>query len=130
MVSSTTSPCVAAYTHTVLETMTRPASARRPASSTRATPKRVEGDALGRVGDDVVHVGHRREVEDRVRVLQRVGDGVLVEHVDVGPLDVRLRRRLRVDDPHVVARAEEGVDDVRADEARAAGDRDQFVAQC
>ena len=38
MVSSTTSPCVAAYTHTVLETITRPASARRAASSTRATP--------------------------------------------------------------------------------------------
>jgi hypothetical protein len=100
----------------VLDTMMRPASARRPASSTRATPS-VERDALGRVGDDVVDVGHRGEVEHRADTLQRVGDGVLVEHVDVGPLDldalvVELERRLRVDDAHRVPGARQRVDDV------------------
>ena len=91
--------------------------------------ERVERDASRRVGDDVVHVGHGREVEDGLGVLQRVGHRVLVEHVDVGPLDVGLHRRLRVDHAHLVPRAEERIDDVRPHEARAAGDRDQFVAQ-
>ena len=67
MVSSTTSPCVAAYTHTVLETMTRPASAPAAGFEHAGDAERVERDALGRVGDDVVHVGHGREVEDGVR---------------------------------------------------------------
>ncbi len=93
-------------------------------------PQGVERDALGRIGDDVVHVGHRREVEHRLRVLDRVGDGVLVEHVDVGPFRLGLQRRLRVDDAHVVAGTEQRVDDVGADEAGTAGDRDQSVAHC
>ena len=110
--------------------MTRPESARRRAFEHARDAEGVERDAFGRIGDDVVHVGHGREVEDGVRPLQGVGDGVLIENVDVGPLDVGLRRLLGVDDPHVVARAEECVDDVRPDETRAAGDRDQFLAQC
>ncbi len=108
--------------------MTRPASARRAAFEHPGHAQRVERDALGRVGDDVVHVGHRREVEHGLRVLHRVGDGVLVEHVDVGPLRLGLHRRLRVDDPDLVAGAEQRVDDVRTDETGAARDRDQPVA--
>ena len=47
--------------------------------------------------------------------------GALVEIV--GPLAVR-RFEQQVEDPHVVTLLEQGVDDVRADEAGAAGDED------
>ena len=67
VVSSTTSPCVAAYTHTVLdEDHAARVGAARGFEHARGA-ERVDRDALGRVGDDVVHVGHRREVEHRRR---------------------------------------------------------------
>ena len=67
------------------------------------------------------------------RAIQRVGVahvaldelGALVEVV--GPLAVRGFEQ-QVEDPHLVTALEQGVDDVRADEAGAAGDEDHGAA--
>ena len=92
--SSTTSPTVAAYTHTVLARMTRPASARRAASSTLAVPSTLRSTLSRGSAIDVVDVGHGREVEDRPRMSsQRASEAVGVEDVDGPPLDVVALRR-------------------------------------
>ena len=85
-------------------------------------------DALGRLGDHLVDVGHRREMEHRPAALQRVGERVLVEQVDLRPLGLGLDRRALVEDAHRVARADQRVDHVRADEAGSAGYGDCLVS--
>ena len=94
-------------------------------------PRRAERrdrDALGGLGDHLVHVGHRREVEHRTAALERVGERVLVEEVDLDPLGFGLQRRALVEDAHRVTGVEQRVDDVRADESRSAGYGDGVVS--
>ena len=89
-------------------------------------PEGGDRDALGGLGDHLVHVGHGGEVEHRAATLERVGERVLVEQVDLGPVGLGLERRPLVEHPHGVARAQERVDDVRADEPGAARDGDRL----
>ena len=104
---------------------TRPASARRAASSTLTVPTTLTSVARGRLGDDVVDVGHGGQVEDRAAAVERLGQR----------RRGRARRPTRqstssrcgavgIEHPHAVAGVEQGVDDVRADEAGATGDGD------
>ena len=86
-------------------------------------PTTLTSVARAGAGDDVVDVGHRGEVEHRAAAVELLGQVVEVEHVDLAPVDVVAVRRLRVEHPHGVAGVDQGVDDVRADEARATGDR-------
>ena len=79
--------------------------------------ERVHLDGEGRVGDDIVHIRDRREMEDHVRTGERGGEAVGVEDVDRDPFRVRAMRRLGVEDTNGAARIEQRVDDVRADEA-------------
>src|SRR6185436_11942884 len=67
------------------------------------------------------------EVEHRTAAVELLGEVVEVEHVDLAPVDVVAVRRVGIENPHVVAGSDEGIDDARADEARAPGDRDRLV---
>ena len=107
----------------------RAASAR---SSTRGAEV-VVGDVVGDVAEVDAEADHRRLVADRGHAVERAGERVGIAHVAldelgarvevVGPLAVRGFEQ-QVEHPHLVALLEQGVDDVRADEAGAAGDED------
>ena len=92
------------------------------------------GDVVGDVAEVDAEPDHRRLMADRGDALDRAGDHVRVAHVAldqlgarievVRPLAVRGRQQAcRARAPR--ARLEQRVDDVRADEAGAAGDEDQ-----
>ena len=96
-------------------------------------PEVVVGDVVGDVAEVDAEADHRRLVADRGDAFQRALEHVAVAHVAldelgalvevVGPLAVRGLEQ-QVEDPHVVTLLEQGVDDVGADEAGAAGDED------
>ena len=92
--------------------------------------QRVDLDGQRRIGDDVVHIGDGRQVEDDVRAGDGLGQSCSVEHVDGHPLGVRAMRRLRVEHSHDASRVEKSVDDVRADEPRPAGNGDSSGHSC
>src|SRR5262249_56522017 len=82
--------------------------------------------ALGLL-DDLVDVGHRREVDDRLAAGDRGPHRTRVDQVaDRGVDLVRLvpGRGGEVEDSRIVAGCGDLVDDVRADEPRPAGDED------
>ena len=81
---------------------------------------------VGSVGvlDHLVHVRQRREVHDRIAALDGGADSVAIGEVRERGVDLALGvpgRRDEVEDPRLVACYGQLVDDVRADEARAAG---------
>ena len=90
---------------------------------------RVEGHALDRRGEDVVHVGHGGEVEDGVGAPDGLGEPVLVHHVDLGPVGLAALGRAGVEHPDAMAGVEQCVDDVRPDEARPSGDGDGLATR-
>jgi hypothetical protein len=89
----------------------------------------VHVDAAGANGirHDVVDVGNRGEMDHRIAAADRAPRRLAVRHV-AGDREIRPRRvmprRHEVEHHRLVARGVERVEDVRADEARAAGDED------
>ncbi len=93
----------------------------------------VVGDVVGQVAEVGAEADHRGLVADGVGVVQRRGDRVRVADVAEDRLGGRVQvvglagvgcRQQRVEHADVVAAGDEQVDDVRADEAGAAGDED------
>ena len=91
------------------------------------------GDVVGDVAEVDAEADHRRLVADRGDAVDGAGDDVGVAHVAldelgarvevVGPLAVRGGQQ-QVEHADLVAALQQRVDDVRADEAGAAGDED------
>jgi hypothetical protein len=80
----------------------------------------------GRVLRDEPHVGGRREVDDDVAVLGRVAQDVRVEQVagdDLAAVARFVGPREHVEDARTVSLGKQPVDDMRADEAAAAGNK-------
>ena len=94
-------------------------------------PRSLCADVVGDVADVGAEADHRRLVADVIDAAQRAGHGRAVAHVALDELGRRIEvvraggvggGMQPVEDPHVVAAREQRVDDVRADEAGAAGD--------
>ena len=89
--------------------------------------RRAEDVELGGadgVGDRLVHVGHRGQMEHHLAALGRAEQAGVVEDVDVVVLDIGAMWTPRVDDDDRVTVPRQAVDDVRPDEAGAARDCD------
>ena len=91
-------------------------------------------DVVGDVPDVGPEADHRRLVADGAHPGDSAGGGARVAEVALDPLRPRIQvvgalpvraGQERVEDSHVVAVIEQGVDDVGADEAGAAGDEDR-----
>ena len=89
-------------------------------------PRALSSSAAGRVLRHEPDVGGRGEVDDRVAALGRGEDGWRVEQVADDHLAVLapVAGVERVEHARLVTLAQQSVDDVRADEARAAGNED------
>ena len=90
-------------------------------------PARVEVLGVGRLGLHLADVGGGGHVHDRVAAAHRAPDGVRVPDVGDRRLDLAaavVGRRAQVEDDRLVPCGEQAVDDVRADEAGAAGHQD------
>ena len=89
--------------------------------------RRAEDVELGRadgVGDRLVHVGDRSEMEHDIAAFGRSEQPGIVEDVDVVVLDIGAMRTPRVDHDDRVTVARQAVDHVRPDEAGPARDCD------
>ena len=104
---------------------TRAISACRAASRIICVPWTLIAVGAERIGDDVVDVRDRGEMDDRVAAARSPPGGVAVGDVAEhrSHLGRRVVRRLReIEDHRLVAVCDQPVDDVRADEAGTAGD--------
>lgn len=93
-------------------------------------PEVVAADVVGCVAEVLAETDHRRLVAHRVHAAQGAGHRAGVADVRVDPFGIGQRRRLGVggrqqgvEDDGTVSTVGEGPGDVRADEARASGDK-------
>jgi hypothetical protein len=86
--------------------------------------RHVDGNGLERVFERVVDVRHGGEMEHHIDTVERHGQCVDVGDVERDIGDVAAMGCSYVEHGDPVARGNQGVDDVRSDEARAAGARD------
>ena len=93
----------------------------------------VLAHVVGDVAEVAAEADHSRLVGDRRHALERAPEGIGIADITVLELGPRVDggapaavggRQERVEDPHVAAGVEQRGDDVRADEAGAAGDED------
>ena len=106
-----------------MKTTWAPAGERRLEHLDRADDVHV--GVVGRVADRGLHVGLRGEVEDDVGAVEvdAVADVALDERGGAGSRTRACPKERSSITTHVVAARDEGIDEVRADEAGASGDR-------